>query len=48
MVHLHVFGKGCPEYHRHLLLKEWLQTHSDDLEDYAAIKETAKNNVNTV
>lgn len=48
MVNLHVFGKDCPEHHRHLLFKEWLQTHSDDLADYAAIKEIAKNNVNTM
>lgn len=48
MVNLHVFGKDSPEHHRHLLFKEWLQTHSDDLADYAAIKEIAKNNVNTM
>lgn len=48
MVNLHVFGKDCPEYYRHLLFKEWLQTHPDDLADYAAIKEIAKNNVNTM
>lgn len=47
MVNLHVFGKNCPEHHRHLLFKEWLQTHPEDLADYAAIKEIAKNNVNT-
>ncbi|WP_077928318.1 GrpB family protein [Wohlfahrtiimonas populi] len=48
MVNLHVFGKNCPEHHRHLLFKEWLQTHPDDLADYAAIKEIAKNDVNTM
>lgn len=48
MVNLHVFGKDSPEHHRHLLFKEWLQTHPEDLADYTAIKEIAKNNVNTM
>ena len=47
MVNLHVFGKNCPEHWRHLLFKQWLTTHPDDLANYAAIKQLAKHNVKT-
>ncbi len=45
MVNLHVFGKNCPEHWRHLLFKQWLTTHPDDLANYMAINELAKHNV---
>ncbi len=47
MVNLHVFGKNCPEHWRHLLFKQWLTTHPDDLANYATIKQFAKHNVKT-
>ncbi|GAB3394736.1 GrpB family protein [Humibacter soli] len=47
-VNLHVFQAGSPEPLRHLLFRDWLRTHDDDRELYAAAKrrlavETADN-----
>jgi GrpB-like predicted nucleotidyltransferase (UPF0157 family) len=37
-VNLHVFGPDCDEYLRHLILRDWLRTHPDDRDRYAARK----------
>lgn len=37
-VNLHVFQCGSPEPLRHLLFRDWLRTHDDDRELYAAAK----------
>jgi GrpB-like predicted nucleotidyltransferase (UPF0157 family) len=37
-VNLHVFGPDCDEYLRHLILRDWLRSHSDDRDLYAACK----------
>jgi GrpB-like predicted nucleotidyltransferase (UPF0157 family) len=36
--HLHVFPAGAPETLRHLLFRDWLRTHPDDLALYAQEK----------
>lgn len=36
--HLHVFPAGAPEPLRHLLFRDWLRTHPDDRDLYAATK----------
>ena len=38
---LHVFGPDCPEVIRHLMFRDWLRSHPDDRERYAATKRTA-------
>jgi len=35
---LHVFSSGSVEPQRHLLFRDWLRTHADDREAYAACK----------
>lgn len=37
-VNLHIFQAGTPEPLRHLLFRDWLRTHADDRELYAAAK----------
>jgi GrpB-like predicted nucleotidyltransferase (UPF0157 family) len=37
-VNLHVFGPDCDEYVRHLIFRDWLRTHPDDRNRYAADK----------
>lgn len=37
-VNLHIFPDGAPEPLRHLLFRDWLRTHPDDRELYAAAK----------
>ena len=37
-VNLHVFQAGSPEPLRHLLFRDWLRTHPDDRDLYAAAK----------
>ncbi|MEU4422509.1 GrpB family protein [Actinoplanes sp. NPDC024001] len=37
-VNLHVWPPGAPEPVRHLLFRDWLRTHPDDLERYASTK----------
>lgn len=37
-INLHVFPSGAPELVRHLLFRDWLRTHPDDRELYAAAK----------
>jgi GrpB-like predicted nucleotidyltransferase (UPF0157 family) len=37
-VNLHVWPQGAPEPVRHTLFRDWLRTHPDDLELYAATK----------
>jgi hypothetical protein len=37
-VTLHVFGPDCDEYLRHLILRDWLRSHPDDQDLYAARK----------
>lgn len=37
-VNLHVFQAGSPEPLRHLLFRDWLRTHADDRDLYAAAK----------
>ena len=39
--HLHVFGPDCPEVVRHLMFRDWLRSHDDDREWYAAAKRAA-------
>ena len=40
-VNLHVFGPDCDEYLRHVVLRDWLRTHPDDRDRYAAAKHAA-------
>jgi GrpB-like predicted nucleotidyltransferase (UPF0157 family) len=40
-VNLHVFGPDCDEFLRHLILRDWLRTHPDDRDRYAARKSEA-------
>ena len=40
-VHLHVFAPGCPEVVRHLMFRDWLRTHAEDRDRYAAAKREA-------
>jgi GrpB-like predicted nucleotidyltransferase (UPF0157 family) len=37
-VNLHVFGPDCDEYLRHIVFRDWLRTHPDDRDRYAAQK----------
>ncbi|MEU0153477.1 GrpB family protein [Micromonospora fulviviridis] len=37
-VNLHVFGPDCDEFLRHLIFRDWLRSHPDDRERYAARK----------
>jgi GrpB-like predicted nucleotidyltransferase (UPF0157 family) len=37
-VNLHVFGPDCDEYLRHLVFRDWLRSHPDDRDLYAARK----------
>src|SRR5699024_5583218 len=37
-VNLHVFPAGAPEPLRHLLFRDWLRTHAEDRDRYAAAK----------
>ena len=47
-VNLHVFGPDCPEHIRHVLFRDWLSTHPDDLQRYAQAKMQAKEGVDNV
>ncbi|NES28451.1 GrpB family protein [Micromonospora terminaliae] len=40
-VNLHVFGPDCDEHLRHLIFRDWLRAHPDDLEFYEAEKRRA-------
>lgn len=40
-INLHIWGPGCPEVARHVLLRDWLREHADDCEAYAQIKREA-------
>lgn len=40
-VHLHVFGPECPEVVRHTMFRDWLRTHPQNREQYAAAKRAA-------
>ncbi|MEY1422254.1 GrpB family protein [Morganella morganii] len=44
-VNLHVFAPRCPEHLRHILFRDWLISHPDDLAAYAQSKMTAKDGV---
>jgi GrpB-like predicted nucleotidyltransferase (UPF0157 family) len=37
-VHLHIFEEGNPLIHRNLIFRDWLRTHEEDREAYAALK----------
>jgi GrpB-like predicted nucleotidyltransferase (UPF0157 family) len=37
-INLHVFSPGSPETVRHRVFRDWLRTHPDDVERYAATK----------
>lgn len=37
-INLHVFSVGCPETVRHKVFRDWLRTHPDDRDRYAAVK----------
>lgn len=37
-VNLHVFGPDCDEHLRHLIFRDWLRSHPDDRDRYAAEK----------
>lgn len=41
-VNLHVFSSDCPEITRHLIFRDWLRNHPEDLASYAAAKHHAK------
>lgn len=47
-VNLHVFGPDCPEHIRHILFRDWLSTHPDDLQCYAQAKMQAKEGADNV
>ncbi|OAA56413.1 GrpB domain protein [Cordyceps fumosorosea ARSEF 2679] len=38
---LHVWGPGCAEATRHLLMRDWLREHEEDREAYARVKREA-------
>ncbi|MEW2327949.1 GrpB family protein [Micromonospora chersina] len=40
-VNLHVFGPDCDEYLRHLMFRDWLRSHPEDRDRYAAQKREA-------
>jgi GrpB-like predicted nucleotidyltransferase (UPF0157 family) len=40
-VHLHVFGKDCPEIIRHQMFRDWLIAHPEDRTRYADAKRIA-------
>jgi GrpB-like predicted nucleotidyltransferase (UPF0157 family) len=44
--HLHVFGPDCPEVVRHLMFRQWLHDHPDDLAAYAGAKRAAAAEMN--
>jgi GrpB-like predicted nucleotidyltransferase (UPF0157 family) len=37
-VNLHVFGPDCDEFLRHVIFRDWLRTHPEDRDRYAARK----------
>lgn len=45
---LHVWGRGCPETVRHLLMRDWLREHEEDREAYARVKREAAAATNDV
>ncbi|MCX5465391.1 MULTISPECIES: GrpB family protein [Alcaligenes] len=47
-VNLHVFGPDCPEHIRHILFRDWLSTHPEDLQRYAQAKMQAKEGADSV
>lgn len=47
-VNLHVFGPDCPEHIRHILFRDWLSSHPEDLQRYAQAKMLAKDGAATV
>lgn len=47
-VNLHVFGPDCPEHIRHILFRDWLGTHPEDLQRYAQAKMQAKEGAGSV
>lgn len=47
-VNLHVFPPSCPEHLRHLLFRDWLIRHPEDVIAYEASKLQAKNGVTTM
>jgi GrpB-like predicted nucleotidyltransferase (UPF0157 family) len=40
-VNLHVFSPDCPETVRHLMFRDWLRSHPDDVRIYAEVKVAA-------
>lgn len=38
-VSVHVFGTDCDEHLRHLVFRDWLRTHQEDRDAYAAAKQ---------
>ncbi|MFC4066504.1 GrpB family protein [Actinoplanes subglobosus] len=40
-VNLHVFGPDCDEHLRHIIFRDWLRTHPEDRDRYAAQKSVA-------
>lgn len=46
-VNLHVFPPHCAEHWRHILFRDWLQNHPEDLKRYAQVKQLAKQGVST-
>lgn len=46
LTNLHVWGPGCPEVARHLLLRDRLRAHPADRERYAAAKRAAAGETN--
>ncbi len=45
---LHVWGPGCAEAVRHLLMRDWLREHKEDREAYARVKRQAAAATNDV
>jgi GrpB-like predicted nucleotidyltransferase (UPF0157 family) len=47
-INLHVLGRNCPEYARHILFRDWLRTHPEDCARYTRVKEEARIGVTNV
>ena len=41
-IHLHVFGRCCPEHARHILFRDWLRAHPEDCARYVRAKHEAR------
>ena len=47
-INLHVFGRNCAEYARHILFRDWLRAHPEDCARYTRVKDEARIGVTNV